>query len=475
MQEHQSYMLLPSSFYKVVPLNPVKNPSFLVVNEQLAEELGIDVSILKSERALQIFAGNEMPESAAQIAQSYAGHQFGQFTMLGDGRAILIGEEGTKLGLRDFQLKGSGRTPYSRGGDGRAAVGPMLREYIISEALHGLHIPTTRSLAVVKTGEPVYRERVLDGAILTRVASSHLRVGTFQFARHFCDHEDLQALADYAIQRHDSILASHDNPYADFFSNVLHRQAKLIASWQQIGFIHGVMNTDNMTISGEAIDFGPCAFMDTFDPATVFSSIDTTGRYAYENQPKIGSWNLARLAETLLPLVHEDEEQALTIMQEKLDEYPKVFQHYWLEGMRKKLGLQVAMEEDASLIDELLTMMYQQQADFTNTFRSLSTDEAQDIFETEDFKTWQKKWYLRLQKENTSLEMARYSMRNINPAIIARNHYVEEALKFADQGDLSYVETLVDALRSPFTVKKEHQHLQNPPKENGPFITYCGT
>lgn len=475
MQEHQSYMSLPSSFYKVVPLNPVKNPSFLVVNERLAEELGIDVSILKSERALQIFAGNEMPESAAQIAQSYAGHQFGQFTMLGDGRAILIGEEETKLGLRDFQLKGSGRTPYSRGGDGRAAVGQLLREYIISEALHGLHIPTTRSLAVVKTGEPVYRERVLDGAILTRVASSHLRVGTFQFARHFCDHEDLQALADYAIQRHDSILASHDNPYADFFSNVLYRQAKLIASWQQIGFIHGVMNTDNMTISGEAIDFGPCAFMDTFDPATVFSSIDTTGRYAYENQPKIGSWNLARLAETLLPLVHDDEEQALTIMQEKLDEYPKVFQHYWLEGMRKKLGLQVAMEEDASLIDELLTMMYQQQADFTNTFRSLSTDEAQDIFETEDFKTWQKKWYLRLQKENTSLEMAKYSMRNINPAIIARNHYVEEALKFAEQGDLSYVETLVDALRSPFTVKKEHQHLQNPPKENGPFITYCGT
>lgn len=475
MQEHQSYMLLPSSFYKVVPLNPVKNPSFLVVNEQLAEELGIDVSILKSERALQIFAGNEMPESAAQIAQSYAGHQFGQFTMLGDGRAILIGEEETKLGLRDFQLKGSGRTPYSRGGDGRAAVGPMLREYIISEALHGLHIPTTRSLAVVKTGEPVYRERVLDGAILTRVASSHLRVGTFQFARHFCDQEDLKELADYAIQRHDSILASHDNPYADFFSNVLYRQAKLIASWQQIGFIHGVMNTDNMTISGEAIDFGPCAFMDTFDPATVFSSIDTTGRYAYENQPKIGSWNLARLAETLLPLVHDDEEQALTIMQEKLDEYPKVFQHYWLEGMRKKLGLQVAMEEDASLIDELLTMMYQQQADFTNTFRSLSTDEAQDIFETEDFKTWQKKWYLRLQKENTSLEMAKYSMRNINPAIIARNHYVEEALKFAEQGDLSYVETLVDALRSPFTVKKEHQYLQNPPKENGPFITYCGT
>ena len=475
MQEHKSYMLLPSSFYKVVPLNPVKNPSFLVVNERLAEELGIDVSILKSERALQIFAGNEMPESAAQIAQSYAGHQFGQFTMLGDGRAILIGEEGTKLGLRDFQLKGSGRTPYSRGGDGRAAVGPMLREYIISEALHGLHIPTTRSLAVVKTGEPVYRERVLDGAILTRVASSHLRVGTFQFARHFCDQEDLKELADYAIQRHDSILASHDNPYADFFSNVLYRQAKLIASWQQIGFIHGVMNTDNMTISGEAIDFGPCAFMDTFDPATVFSSIDTTGRYAYENQPKIGSWNLARLAETLLPLVHEDEEQALTIMQEKLDEYPKVFQHYWLEGMRKKLGLQVAMEEDGSLIDELLTMMYQQQADFTNTFRSLSTDEAQDIFETEDFKTWQKKWYLRLQKENTSLEMAKYSMRNINPAIIARNHYVEEALKFAEQGDLSYVETLVDALRSPFTVKKEHQYLQNPPKENGPFITYCGT
>lgn len=475
MQEHQSYMSLPSSFYKVVPLNPVRDPSFLVVNERLAEELGIDVSILKSERALQIFAGNEMPEAAAQIAQSYAGHQFGQFTMLGDGRAILIGEEETKLGLRDFQLKGSGRTPFSRGGDGRAAVGPMLREYIISEALNGLHIPTTRSLAVVKTGEPVYRERVLDGAILTRVASSHLRVGTFQFARHFCDQEDLKELADYAIQRHDSILASQDNPYAAFFSNVVHRQAKLIASWQQIGFIHGVMNTDNMTISGEAIDFGPCAFMDTYDPATVYSSIDTTGRYAYENQPKIGSWNLARLAETLLPLVHEDEEQALEIMQAKLDEYPKVFQHYWLEGMRKKIGLQEAMEEDAELIGELLALMYKQQADFTNTFRSLSTEEALDIFETDDFNTWQKKWHLRLQKEHTSLEMAKFSMRNINPAIIARNHYVEEALKFAELGDLSYVDTLVDALRSPFTVKKEHQHLQTPPREDRPFITYCGT
>ncbi|MFJ8262921.1 YdiU family protein [Rummeliibacillus sp. NPDC094406] len=475
MQENQSYLSLPASFYKVAPLNPVSNPSFLVINEQLADELGIDASKLKSERALQILAGNEMPESAAQIAQSYAGHQFGHFTMLGDGRALLIGEQETKQGLKDFQLKGSGRTPYSRGGDGRAAVGPMLREYIISEALHALHIPTTRSLAVVKTGEHVYRECVLDGAILTRVASSHLRVGTFQFARHFCDHEDLKALADYVIQRHYPSLATQDNRYAEFFSHVVHRQAKLIASWQQIGFIHGVMNTDNMTISGEAIDFGPCAFMDTFDPSTVFSSIDRVGRYAYENQPKIGGWNLARLAETLLPLVHEDEEQALEIMQDKLDEYPKAFQQYWLEGMRKKLGLQVAMEEDASLIDQLLTMMHQQQADYTNTFRGLSTDQQLEIFESEDFKAWQQNWHRRLQKENTSLEAAKTSMQKINPAIISRNYYVEEALNFANQGDLTYVEKLVDALRSPFTVKKEHKYLQTPPKEDGPFITYCGT
>ncbi|WP_102692196.1 protein adenylyltransferase SelO [Rummeliibacillus pycnus] len=475
MQENQSYLTLPSSFYKVVPLNPVKHPSFLVVNDQLAEELGIDPDKLKTERALQIFAGNEMPESAAQIAQSYAGHQFGQFTMLGDGRALLIGEQETKKGLKDFQLKGSGRTPYSRGGDGRAAVGPMLREYMISEALHALHIPTTRSLAVVKTGEPVYRERVLDGAILTRVASSHLRVGTFQFARHFCDEEDLKALADYTINRHDPTLANQANRYAAFFSHVVDRQAKLIASWQQIGFIHGVMNTDNMTISGEAIDFGPCAFMDTFNPATVFSSIDTVGRYAYENQPKIGGWNLARLAETLLPLVHEDEDQALEIMQAKLDEYPTAFQQYWLDGMRKKLGLQVAMEEDASLIDQLLTMMYQQQADYTNTFRGLSTEQELEIFETKDFKAWQQNWHSRLQKENTTLEAAKASMQKVNPAIIARNYYVEEALRFAEQGDLSYVETFVDALRSPFTVKKEHQHFQTPPKEDGPFITYCGT
>jgi len=475
-----SYARLPHPFFSRVEPAPVREPKSVVLNEPLAADLGLNVHALKSEESAAVFAGNQIPEGAEPLAQAYAGHQFGHFTMLGDGRAILLGEQITPQGERiDIQLKGSGRTPYSRGGDGRAALGPMLREYIISEAMHALGIPTTRSLAVVTTGETVIRETKLPGAVLTRVAASHLRVGTFQYAAKWGGVENLRVLADYAIDRHDPEAKTGENRYLSFLEGVIQRQARLIAQWMLVGFIHGVMNTDNMTISGETIDYGPCAFMDTYDPATVFSSIDRHGRYAYGNQPSIGVWNLARFAEALLPLLHENEDRAIELAEQALSRFAEQYQQYWLDGMRAKLGLFAEEPEDRSLVSELLRIMQENRADYTNTFRALTLNqlEGMELFGTSAFADWHARWQARLERQQESKEAAQQLMRNHNPAVIPRNYRVEEALEAAvNRGDFSVMERLVRVLSHPYAYTAEQEeYAKLPPRTCEPYRTFCGT
>lgn len=475
-----SYTRLPKTFYTSVSPDPVEFPKLAILNGSLAASLGLNAEALQTEEGLSVFAGNTIPEGAAPLAQAYAGHQFGHFTMLGDGRAILLGEQITPDGERfDIQLKGPGRTPYSRSGDGRAALGPMLREYIISEAMHALGIPTTRSLAVVTTGEAVIRETHLPGAILTRVAASHLRVGTFQYAAAGTTVEELRTLADYAIKRHYPDIEDDENRYLSLLKEVIKRQAALIAQWQLVGFIHGVMNTDNMAISGETIDYGPCAFMNEYDPATVFSSIDTGGRYAYGNQPGIGGWNLARLAESLLALIDEKEEKALELAQQAMSEYPKLNQQHWLAGMRAKLGLFNEETEDETLIKGLLDLMEKHRADYTNTFRALTfgKTEGTDLFGSEEFNKWHDEWQARLGRQEETKESSIELMRNSNPAVIPRNHLVEEALKAAEEiGDYSVMEKLLGALSKPYEHSPEQEEYAAVPEPSAvPYRTYCGT
>ncbi|QQE72681.1 YdiU family protein [Brevibacillus composti] len=475
-----SYARLPEFFFSKQDPTPVRSPKLVILNETLAADLGLNAQALQSDEGTAVFAGNQIPAGASPLAQAYAGHQFGHFTMLGDGRAILLGEQITPAGDRfDIQLKGSGVTPYSRRGDGRAALGPMLREYIISEAMHALTIPTTRSLAVVTTGEVVYRETMLPGAILTRVAASHLRVGTFQYAAKWGTQEDLRALADYTIQRHYPEVAESDNRYLSLLQEVIKRQAELIAKWQLVGFIHGVMNTDNMAISGETIDYGPCAFMDTYDPATVFSSIDTQGRYAYGNQPYIAAWNLARFAETLLPLIDEDVDRAIERAEEAINDFPSQFHRHWLEGMRAKLGLFHEEPEDEALVKELLTMMQEHRADYTNTFLGLTFDKPEDtaLFGADNFKEWQEKWQARRSRQPESLDDSRQLMRNSNPGVIPRNHRVEEALEAAvHRGDNSVMERLLDVLSKPYAHSPEQAAYATLPADTScPYRTFCGT
>jgi uncharacterized protein YdiU (UPF0061 family) len=427
-----------------------------------------------------VLAGNRIPEGAIPLAEAYAGHQFGHFTMLGDGRAVLIGEQITPQGQRfDIQLKGSGRTPYSRGGDGRAALGPMLREYIISEAMHGLGIPTTRSLAVVITGEPVIRETQQPGGILSRVAASHLRVGTFQYASRWGTPKELQALADYTIQRHFPEVEADEKRYLFMLKEVIKRQANLIAKWQLVGFIHGVMNTDNMALSGETIDYGPCAFMDTYDPATVFSSIDTNGRYAYGNQPPIAAWNLARFAETLLPLLHINQEQAVKIAQDEIANFTELYNSKWLAGMRAKLGLFNEEKQDESLIEDLLTMMHKYVADYTNTFRALTFDmlSETDLFGSKEFQQWHELWQARLIRQQETKAFSHQLMLSSNPALIPRNHRVEDALEAAvKQGDYSVMERLLDVLSNPYAHTANQEDFSAlPPQLTRPYRTFCGT
>ncbi|MFE1628606.1 YdiU family protein [Brevibacillus reuszeri] len=473
-----SYASLPTTFFTKINQNAVGSPQVIMLNEPLAAALGLNVQGL--EQAADVLAGNETPEGAFPLAQAYAGHQFGHFTMLGDGRALLLGEQITPKGERfDIQLKGSGRTPYSRRGDGRAALGPMLREYIISEAMHGLGIPTTRSLAVVNTGEPIYRETVQPGAVLTRVATSHIRVGTFQYAAAWCSEQELQALADYTLERHFPEGLAEKNRYLFLLKQVIKRQAALIAKWQLVGFIHGVMNTDNMALSGETIDYGPCAFMDAYDPETVFSSIDTQGRYAYGNQPYIAVWNLARFAETLLPLLDRSEEQALKLGEEAISQFAEQYRSNWVSGMRAKLGIFNEEPEDEALIEGLLGIMQKEHADFTNTFRALTLDKPEEtpLFGAEDFTQWHEQWQARLGRQEESKADSLQLMRSSNPAVIPRNYRVEEALEAAVQnGDYSVMKRLLAVLANPYAYSPEQEeYAALPPCSNRPYQTYCGT
>lgn len=478
-QFDNTYSRLPEVFFAPALPARVRAPRLSILNHRLADELGLNLALVSPQSAAAFFAGQDLPGGCRPIAQAYAGHQFGGFTMLGDGRAILLGEHRTPAGhLVDIQLKGVGRTQFSRGGDGRAALGPMLREYVISEAMSALGIPTTRSLAVVTTGEPVQRASRLHGAILTRVAASHIRVGTFQYLAARQDEASIRVLADYAIDRHYPQLADAPGKYLEFVRAVMDRQAALIAQWQLVGFIHGVMNTDNMAISGETIDYGPCAFMNAYDPDTVFSSIDHAGRYAYGNQPAIAQWNLARFAETLLPLMDPDQEQAVAMATEILGQYLALFERYWLAGMRAKLGLQSAEADDLEFIQSLLAWMRKCRADFTNTFRDLSSNEflAADRYKDPDFLAWHAQWQLRLRREDRPSTLAYAAMRDVNPAVIPRNHRVEEALSAAeDHDDLSVLQRLLAALALPYEAAAGLAPYQEPPLDDCSYRTFCGT
>ena len=456
----------------------VPEPRLLVLNEPLAAELGFDPAALRGPEGLHLLTGNRLPEGATPVAQAYAGHQFGWFTpRLGDGRAVLLGEVADAAGrLRDIHLKGSGRTPFARGGDGLAAVGPMLREYIVSEAMHALGIPTTRSLAVVATGQPVYRETELPGAVLARVASSHLRVGSFQYARATDDADLLRRLADHAITRHYPAAADAENPYLALLEAVIASQASLVAKWMLVGFIHGVMNTDNMTISGETIDYGPCAFMEAFDPATVYSSIDEGGRYAYANQPIVAEWNLARLAEVLLPLIHEDQEQAVALAVESLGAFRPQYSASWSAGMVAKLGLQAHdVDETSPVVDGVVAVLQEGRVDYTTFFRTLGvaargkTEPVRSLFaDPAGFDKWAKIWL--------ALDPDAASMDRVNPVYIPRNHLVEEALSSAVGGDLGPFERLVEAVSAPYRERPGlERYAAAAPESFGPYRTFCGT
>lgn len=465
----------------------VPEPKMLRFNAALAAELGLDAAMLDSAAGAAIFAGHAAPEGASPLAMAYAGHQFGGFSpQLGDGRALLLGEVIDRNGARrDIHLKGSGRTPFSRGGDGKAVLGPVLREYIIGEAMHALGVPTTRALAAVTTGERILRQDgPAPGAVLARVASSHLRVGTFQFFAARGETDKLLKLADYAIARHYPELAGTPGRYLGLLEKVRDRQAALIARWMLLGFVHGVMNTDNMTISGETIDYGPCAFIDAYDPAAVFSSIDQHGRYAYGNQPRIAQWNLARLAETLLDLINPaDSEDAVRQATDALDRFPLHYERAWLSGMRAKLGLAHAEDGDRALAEGLLAAMDGQNADFTRVFRSLSavaggeSDVARALFDDPSgFDVWLKTYQARLGREEASAELHAAAMNRVNPVYIPRNHMVEAALEAAAKGDHAPFERLVDVLADPFTERPGLEIFAlGAPTDFGPYTTYCGT
>ncbi len=476
--EH-SYARLPAIFHTAVAPTRVPAPRVIVFNRPLAEALGLDAATLAGEAGAAILSGNRLPPGAAPLAQAYAGHQYGNFTTLGDGRAILLGEQVTPQGGRfDLQLKGAGPTPYSRRGDGRAALGPMVREYIISEAMHALAIPTTRSLAVTATGEEVFRQSALPGAVLTRVAASHLRVGTFEWAAAQRDEPTLRALIDYAVQRHFPDCTSAQNRAAALLDAVIERQAVLLARWMLVGFVHGVMNTDNMAISGETIDYGPCAFLDAYDSVAVFSSIDAHGRYAYGNQPGIAQWNLARLAETLLPLLHSDEQQAIEAATTALGVFAQRYQHHWLVGMRRKLGLFTEEAEDRAIGESLLAWMQETKADFTNTFADLDVAVSPTDARRGDaaFMNWHGQWVARLARQPQSTGESDTLRRAHNPVVIPRNHLVEAALAAADKNDFSVMERLLAVLARPYDhTQVAPAYRAGAPAGSVPYRTFCGT
>jgi uncharacterized protein YdiU (UPF0061 family) len=481
-----SYARLPNHFFRRVDPTPVSAPKLIALNSELCAELGLSAESLAS-CAETFFSGNALPVGAASIAQVYAGHQFGGFVpQLGDGRAILLGEVLDAKGhRRDIQLKGAGPTPFSRRGDGRAALGPVLREYIVSEAMHALGIPTTRSLAAVATGEPVYREETLPGAVLTRVAASHVRVGTFEYFAAREDREGVETLARHVMERHYSEALAAERPFVALLEGVCLRQAALVARWMQVGFIHGVMNTDNMSVSGETIDYGPCAFLDAYDPEKVFSAIDRGGRYAFGNQARVAQWNLARFAETLLPLLDPDPAKSLELASAVVHQMPEIFQKKWLSGMRKKIGLWEERDEDLSLVEGLLKAMHAGEADFTLTFRKLcdaARDSAGDAAVAElfrdpaPFKTWAVRWRARLDVEKIGPQLRSERMRAVNPAMIPRNHRVEEVIAAARAEDFLPFDTLLRGLRQPYEESLEFAHLFRAPLPNERVSrTFCGT
>ena len=473
-----TYFKLSKAFKEDIKPIPVKKPELVLFNKKLAEDLNLDFSNLDNQKLSELFSGNSLPEGSNSLAQAYAGHQFGHFTMLGDGRAVLIGEHLSKDNKRyDIQFKGSGKTAFSRNGDGRAALGPMLREYIISEAMNGLRVPTTRSLAVVKTGEDVIRESSLPGAILTRIASSHIRVGTFQYIAAREKKDELKVLLNYVINRHYPNIKNSKNKAIDLLSNVMEKQINLVVNWMRVGFIHGVMNTDNMSISGETIDYGPCAFMNIYDPKTVFSSIDQMGRYAYCNQPVITKWNLSRFAECLIPLIDKDQNKSIEIATEMINSFEKKYEEKWLNMMRDKLGLFGVDEKDKFLILDLLTWMHQKKVDYTNTFCHLMNENIKEKknYEDKDFQNWKIRWNERLKTNNNTPEKYLKLMKNVNPLIIPRNHKVEEALQAADENNLKPITLLIEILKDPYSHQKNIHDYQIPSHSDEKYQTFCGT
>ena len=474
-----SYLQLPKNMQSKQLPEKVKNPKIVLINNNLSNELGINLSNLDPEYLALVFSGNQLPAGSDTIAMAYAGHQFGHFTILGDGRAILIGEHiNNKKQRYEIQFKGSGKTEFSRNGDGKAALGPMLREYIISEAMYHLNIPTTRSLAVVKTDEKVIRETELTRAILTRVASSHIRVGTFQYFAYKKDDESLKSLVNYSIDRHYAEIKNSENIYINLIDRLMDKQIDLVVNWMRVGFIHGVMNTDNMALSGETIDYGPCAFMDKYDPKTVFSSIDHFGRYAYYNQPSITKWNLARFAECLIPFLDTNKDEAIKIATNKINEFDKKYEKKWLKMMSDKIGLLDTEKEDEVLILDLLQWMHSNKADYTNTFYNLINEKifSNQVYDNADFLTWKDRWKMRLSKYKNKMDKVEEKMKFSNPIIIPRNYKVEEALSAAESGDISLVEILLKALEKPYENNSNLKDFQITEKLNkSGYKTYCGT
>ena len=473
-----TYFKLSKTFKEDIKPIPVKKPELVLFNKELADDLNLNFTNLDNQRLSALFSGNSLPEGSNSLAQAYAGHQFGHFTMLGDGRAVLIGEHLSKNKKRyDIQFKGSGKTAFSRNGDGRAALGPMLREYIISEAMNGLRISTTRSLAVVKTGEDVFRETSLAGAILTRIASSHIRVGTFQYIAARGKKDELEILFNYVIDRHYPDIKNSKNKAIDLLAIVMEKQINLVINWMRVGFVHGVMNTDNMTISGETIDYGPCAFMNTYDPKTVFSSIDQMGRYAYCNQPVITKWNLSRFAECLIPLIDKDQEKAIELATKIINSFEKKYEEKWLNMMRDKLGLFGVDEKDKLLILDLLTWMHQKKVDYTNTFCHLMNEniEKDKDYEDKDFQNWKIRWYERLKTNNNTPEKYLKLMKTVNPLVIPRNHNVEKVLAEAEKDNLKHITKIIEILKDPYTKKNNINDYQNPSNSDENYKTFCGT
>lgn len=473
-----SYLSLPDKFYSIVNPTPVAKPEMVLLNDDLLQQL--QITSADNKLLTEILSGNVIPNNTTPFAQAYAGHQFGHFTMLGDGRAIHLGEHITKENNRfDIQLKGSGQTPYSRRGDGRATLKAMLREYLISEAMYHLNIATSRSLAVVKTGEPVYRETVSEGAVLTRIMKSHIRVGTFEYARYHGTIDDLKALTNYTIRRLFPEIEHNEMPALSLLESVMHLQINLVVQWMSVGFIHGVMNTDNTSISGETFDYGPCAFMNTYHTETVFSSIDSEGRYAFGNQPRIIKWNLTRFAEALLPTIHSDSEKAIKLAQQAIDAFDLLWKEKYYEAMLNKLGIENKKPEDNVLVEELLQLMQTHQLDYTNTFSALQfeIDFDPNPLQKAELKVWVEKWKLRISENTKGFETAKSIMQENNPVFIPRNHMVEEALNKAVKGDFSLYNKLLNILKTPYKYNENfHTYIMPPDKIfEESYQTFCGT